>query len=95
MAEVDNFNDLDGLTALVDACDFIITTSNVTAHIAGALNKETYLLLPYAFGRIWYWGESRIQSLWYPSISIYRCNSTGTWENAIKDLSNNLKKAYG
>jgi tetratricopeptide (TPR) repeat protein len=93
--EVDNFNDLDGLTALVEACDFIVTSSNVTAHIAGALNKKTYLLLPFAFGRIWYWGESRTQSLWYPSISIYRSNSSGTWDNPIDALSKNLKIAYG
>jgi ADP-heptose:LPS heptosyltransferase len=95
VGEVDNFNDLDGLTALVEACDFIVTSSNVTAHIAGALNKKTYLLLPFAFGRIWYWGESRTQSLWYPSISIYRSNSSGSWDNPIDALSKNLKIAYG
>ncbi len=93
--EIDNFNDLDGLAALVEACDFIVTSSNVTAHIAGALNKKTYLLLPFSFGRIWYWGRSRMQSLWYPSISIYRCHSCGTWDNPIDALSNELKIAYG
>jgi hypothetical protein len=45
ISEIDNFNDIDSLVALVDACDFVISCSNVTAHIAGALGKETYLLL--------------------------------------------------
>jgi ADP-heptose:LPS heptosyltransferase len=93
--DIDNFKDLDGLTDLIEACDFIVTSSNVTAHIAGALNKRTYLLLPFAYGKIWYWGESRTQSLWYPSISIYRCNSTGTWDKPIDTLSNDLRIAYG
>jgi tetratricopeptide (TPR) repeat protein len=32
---IDLFNDVDGLLALIDACDVVITTSNVTAHLAG------------------------------------------------------------
>ncbi|MDP3700020.1 MAG: hypothetical protein Q8R72_03855 [Hylemonella sp.] len=52
--EVDNFNDIDGLAALIDACDIVITTSNTTAHLAGALGKETLLLLPLGKGKLWY-----------------------------------------
>ena len=56
MADIDNFNDIDKLACLIDVCDFVITTSNVTAHLAGALNKKTYLIVPFTEGRIWYWG---------------------------------------
>ena len=89
--EIDNYNHLDGLTSLIDACDYIVTISNVTAHIAGALNKETYLLLPYAFGKIWYWGESRDYSLWYPSIRISRNSKYQSWEETIDELSRTLR----
>ena len=89
--EIDNFNDLDGLASLINACDYVVTTSNVTAHIAGALNKETYLLIPYAHGRIWYWGESENQCLWYPAIHIYQCDDSGLWDHPIKHLSARLK----
>ena len=89
--EIDNYNHLDGLTSLIDACDYIVTISNVTAHIAGALNKETYLLLPYAFGKIWYWGESRDYSLWYPSIKISRNSKCQSWVETIDDLSRTLR----
>ena len=43
---IDNLNDLDGLGSLISACDFIISTSNTNAHLAGALGKTTYLILP-------------------------------------------------
>ena len=89
--EIDNFNDLDGLASLINTCDYIVTSSNVTAHIAGALNKETYLLIPYAHGRIWYWGESENKSLWYPSIEIYRCNEDGLWSHPIEKITTKLK----
>ena len=91
ISEIDNFNNLDGITSLVNVCDFIVTTSNVTAHIAGALNKKTYLLLPHGYGKIWYWGESSERSLWYPSIKIYRSPNSGIWAQAIESLSKKLR----
>jgi hypothetical protein len=92
--DIDNFNDLDGLTSLVDACDYIVTTGNVTAHIAGALNKKTYLILPFAHGKIWYWGDSSDHSLWYPSIEIIRSPSFDLWDARINNLSKKLKVLY-
>ena len=41
---VDNMQDIDGLASLIDACDFVISTSNITSHLAGGLGKKTYLL---------------------------------------------------
>lgn len=89
--EIDNFNDLDGLASLINTCDYVVTSSSVTAHIAGALNKETYLLLPYALGRIWYWGESENKCLWYPSIRIHRCNENGLWSDPIEEIRTRLR----
>lgn len=70
-AEVDNFNDLDGLANLIEACDAVLTTSNSTAHLAGALNKETINLVSFGGARIWYWlNEVNSRSLWYPSVKL-------------------------
>ena len=44
-ASVDNREDLDGL-ALIEAVTMVVSTSNVTVHMAGALAKETWVLLP-------------------------------------------------
>ena len=55
ISHIDNFNDLNGLTSLIDMCNFVITVSNTNAHISGALGKETFLLLPKGKGKLWYW----------------------------------------
>lgn len=91
--EVDNFNDIDSLAALISACDFVVTCSNSTAHIAGAIGKETYLLVPFSRGRHWYWshiGENG-QSLWYPSIKIIPQTIAGDWTEPINRLETCLK----
>lgn len=89
--DVDKYDDIDSLASLIDACDFILTTSNITAHIAGALGKETYLLVPYSLGKIWYWHEHDDISIWYPSVKIFRQNKDGSWNNAITSIANQLQ----
>jgi tetratricopeptide (TPR) repeat protein len=93
--EIDNFNDLDGLTAMASICDYIITSSNVTAHIAGALGKETYLLVPFSHGKGWYWGENDETSLWYPSIQIFRSLRGESWASPVGLIKSKLEKIYG
>ena len=93
--EIDNFKDIDGLTSLINSCDFIVTTSNITAHIAGALNKKTFLLLPFGIGKIWYWGQSGDQTMWYPSIEIFRKTCSDSWKDSIENLSNKIRSLYG
>lgn len=95
ISEVDNLSDIDGLAALINACDYIVTSSNVTAHIAGALNKKTYLLLPNGIGKIWYWGNSSDNPLWYPSIEIFRKTRAESWADTIEKLTNKTKLLYG
>lgn len=83
---IDLFNNIDGLLSIIQTCDFIVTTSNVTAHLAGALGKATFLLVPYSVGRIWYWHEEAISS-WYPSISLYSQDKNFEWNDAIKEIA--------
>jgi len=92
--DINNFSDMDGLFSLIDSCDFIVTVSNVTAHIAGALGKKTFLLVPFRYGRIWYWHEDLNNSLWYPSITIYRQDKNGNWGSAINQIKENIKSIH-
>jgi len=87
---IDLFNDMDELLSIIQSCDLIVTTSNLTAHLAGALGKTTFLLVPYSVGRIWYWHEEATSS-WYPSISLYSQDQNFEWSTAIKDISSRLK----
>lgn len=87
---IDLFNDIDGLLSIIQTCDLIVTTSNITAHLAGALGKKTLLLVPYSTGRIWYWHEEEISS-WYPSITLYSQDQNFEWNGAIRDIASKLK----
>jgi hypothetical protein len=90
---VDNFNDLDGHAALIQACDFVVTISNTSAHIAGAIGKETYLMCPSGKGLLWYWSNQlNGKSLWYPSIHIYEQNVMGQWFDVVQRIKLAIEK---
>ena len=90
--DIDNFSNIDGLASLIDACDFIVTISNVTAHIAGALGKKVFLMVPYSKGRCWYWHDGLKQSLWYPSIQIFSQTEAGDWSLPINQIKEKILK---
>lgn len=92
---LDNFADLDGHAALIDACDLVLTVSNTTAHIAGALGKPTFLMLSKGEGRLWYWAnrEGR-RSMWYPTIDVFEQTQHGAWDDVIADIHLNIAERY-
>ena len=79
-ASVDNREDLDGLAALIEVCDLVVSTSNVTIHLAGALAKETWVMLPYVVVNFW-WLVERTDSIWYPSLTLYRQPTLDDWDS--------------
>ncbi len=87
--DIDVFSDIDGLLSIIKACDVVITTSNVTAHLAGAIGKKTFLLLPYSKGRFWYWHEEKV-STWYPCITQYYQSADFSWGAAVKEIAHKL-----
>lgn len=84
VASVDNWSDIDGLAALISACDIIVTISTTTAHLAGALGKDVLLMLPHSQGRFWYWQADREDALWYPSMRIFRQRAHGDWADVVE-----------
>jgi hypothetical protein len=82
--EVDNMNDIDGLAALISACDEVVSIDNVTAHLAGSLGKQSKILLTYSCN--WFWGHGQQNSYWYNSVHLYRQTKIGDWEHVIKQL---------
>jgi tetratricopeptide (TPR) repeat protein len=97
--DIDNTNDIDALAALITACDVVITVSNTTAHLAGALGKPVWLLVPFGQGRFWYWFKDRKDSPWYPHMCIYRQLRGQSWADLVssieKDLSEFIERLSG
>ena len=91
-ASVDNREDLDGLAALIEVCDLVVSTSNVTVHLAGALAKETWVLLHYV--SIYYWLVDRTDSIWYPSLSLYRQPTLDDWDSVYRTIRKDLEKRF-
>ena len=86
--EIDNFRDIDGLAALISACDLVISVDNLTVHLAGSLGVDTRVLLPkVADAR---WGATAQNSYWYDSVTLYRQEVLGDWSHPLDHLVNDL-----
>ena len=86
--EIDNFRDIDGLAALISACDLVISIDNLTVHLAGSLGVDTRVILPkVADAR---WGTSTRASYWYDSVTLYRQEDLGDWCSPLNHLVNDL-----
>ena len=87
---IDNQNDIDGLCALIAACDQVVTVSNATGHFAGALGVPTYVLNS---NKLWYWSNVIDgHNAWYPSVKLYpRANMVTPWTEQIQNLVEDLR----
>lgn len=92
---IDNYSNIDGLASVIEACDLVVTVSNTTAHLAGALGKKTLLLLPFSRGKLWYWHHINGRSLWYPSVSVFEQASPENWAAPIAQIASTLKTESG
>ncbi len=81
--DIDNLRDIDGLAALIAACDLVITVSNSTAHLAAALGKPVWVMLADGPGLFWFWHRQRVDSPWYPSARLFRQPARGDWPAVI------------
>jgi hypothetical protein len=75
---LDLWNDLDGQAAVIAACDAVLTISNTTAHLAGAVGTPTVVVLRDA--PILSWPRMRRRTAWYPAVRLAWCPATMPWE---------------
>jgi len=83
---IDDFVDT-GL--ILDKLDLVITIDTSIAHLAGAMGKVVWLLLPVAPD--WRWMLSRNDSPWYPGMKIFRQKKPGDWQGVIAEVCKALK----
>jgi hypothetical protein len=92
---IDVTKDIDGLAALVSAMDMVVSVSNSTVHLAGALNVPVWTLVPAGPGRPWYWFEGRADSPWYPAMRLFRQANYRAWEPIMADVAAALRACLG
>lgn len=89
--EIDLFQDIDGLAALISACDLVISIDNSTVHLAGALGVDTRVLLPKVADERW--GLSKSDSYWYDNVTLYRQEIQGDWSGPLSRLVADLTQS--
>jgi len=89
--QVDYFNDLEEVLAILEACDLVITTSNAIAHFSGALGKRAWLLYLAENPPFHYWSHGgSYRSLWYPAVEIVTARQFTEWAPLIKHVAERL-----
>ena len=81
LAALELRNDFDGTAAL----DLVVSVDTSLAHLAGALGKPVWLLLPTS--PHWAWMEDRDDSPWYPTMRLFRQTRRGEWGDAVAQLT--------
>jgi tetratricopeptide (TPR) repeat protein len=88
---LDLFADLDGVLAAIEACDLVVTTSNVTAHLAASIGKETWLLALSGVPSFFYWSpDDEGRCLWYPSVRIISGSARRSWPDLFRTVHERL-----
>jgi tetratricopeptide (TPR) repeat protein len=87
-AELDDFDDT---AAVLAQCDLVISVDTSVAHLAGALGRPLWVLLPYSAD--WRWTAAGERSLWYPSARLFRQPQPGDWDSVVNDVLKALPAA--
>ena len=73
----------------VQELDLVITVDTMMAHLAGALGKQVWTVLP--FRSDWRWMTGRRDSPWYPTMRLFRQPEPGDWNSVIDEIKSELK----
>jgi tetratricopeptide (TPR) repeat protein len=83
------FGDFADTAAAMSCLDLVITVDTAVAHLAGALAKPVWVLLPFAAD--WRWLLRREDSPWYPSMRLYRQAAPGDWGSVLQRVALDLQ----
>ena len=81
--------------AVIDQLDLVISVDTAVLHLAGALGKPAWALIPFAPD--WRWLLNREDSPWYPTLRLFRQTRPGQWqdviERVVEQLNRNVQQA--
>ena len=79
-----HLKDFSDTAHLVRQLDLVISVDTAVAHLSGALNRPTWLLLPQ--NADFRWLKDRSDSPWYPSMRLFRQRQHGEWSGVVEEL---------
>jgi tetratricopeptide (TPR) repeat protein len=80
----ETFTDFADTAAVLEQLDLIITVDTAVAHLAGAMGRPVWILLP--FVPDWRWMLDRDDSPWYPSVRLFRQRRPHDWSDVVQDV---------
>jgi hypothetical protein len=81
--------DLTETAALIATLDLVITTDTCIAHLAGAMGKPVWILLPHLAD--WRWMEASERTPWYPTARLFRQKVAGDWAEVVGRVTGELR----
>jgi len=88
-----DLGDFSDAAALVSLMDLVISVDTSIAHLAGALGKPVWILLP--FDPDWRWLADGKDSPWYPTARLYRQLRIGDWDSVVEQVGHDLDDRFG
>jgi Tfp pilus assembly protein PilF len=77
-------DDIDDLAALIEALELVVSVSNTTVHVAGALGKPVLVLAAHV--PLWLYGLRGERMAWYPSARVFRQREDFSWHDALSQV---------
>ena len=87
-----DFKNFEDTARALNAMDIMITVDTSIAHLAGAMGKKTFLMLPYVSDWRWF-GDTKVTP-WYESVEIFKQQDPISWEEPIKEIICRINESY-
>lgn len=84
----DDLDDWADTAAVVENLDLVISVDTAVLHLAGAMGKKAWAILP--FVPDWRWMLARTDSPWYPSMTLFRQDRAGNWNWVFEQVKSQL-----
>ncbi|HLY58456.1 MAG TPA: tetratricopeptide repeat-containing glycosyltransferase family protein [Stellaceae bacterium] len=88
----EELGDFEDTAALASLMDVVVSVDTSIAHLAAALGRPTWLMLP--FVPDWRWLLDRADSPWYPTVRLFRQKRIGDWGPVVEDVRRALHNLH-
>jgi tetratricopeptide (TPR) repeat protein len=78
--------------AVLESLDLLVTVDTSVAHLAGAMGKPVWIMLPYAPD--WRWLIGRSDSPWYPTARLFRQSASRAWQPIMAAIAEELSQDH-